>query len=343
LHTISLAEARERARLLRQRLLDGVDPLAEKRERAAVAEKAKATTFEQCCNGYVELHGKGWSTRHADDWWRSMRKYVLPKIRKLAPAEIDTAIVSNTIRPLWLKRTVTASRTLERIAAVWDWAKASGFCAGDNPAKAARVRLPKVSKIASVTNLAAVPYTEIGDVMTWLAEIDTLPSKALRFAILTAARAGEILGATRPEIDTEAKVWTVPAERMKAGKEHKVPLTAAAITLLESLPHDGDLLFGKLDPHAMRRALAKVRAGATVHGFRSSFMDWAHEQTAFPKAVIDMALAHAVDDKVEAAYRRGDLFQKRRNLMDAWADYCAKPAPVGANVVPLQHKAVANV
>jgi integrase len=334
LHTITLAEARERGRLLRQQLLDGVDPLAErrKREQAAIAEKAKATTFEQCCTAYVDLHGSRWSKKHGEDWWRSMRKYVLPKIGKLAPAEIDTGIVSNTIRPLWLKRTVTASRTLERIAAVWDWAKAGGFCSGDNPARAARVGLPKESKVAPVTNFAAVPYSEIGTVMAKLGEIDTVPSKALRFAILTAARAGEILGATWPEIVTKAKVWTVPAERMKRRKEHKVPLSAAGLALLESLPRDdSDLVFGGIDPHAMRRVLAKVKAGVTVHGFRSAFMDWAHEQTAFPKTAVDMALAHKVSDKVEAAYRRGDLFEKRRKLMEQWARFCMTPKPVEAD------------
>jgi integrase len=254
-------------------------------------------------------------------------------------SQITSADVLRVVEPLWINRNVTAGRVLDRIAMVLDYTQARGYRQGDNPARAVRSTLPKSSKVAKVENLAAVPYQEIGAVMAGLAGLNTVPALALRFAILCASRAGEILGAEWSELDLAEKTWIVASSRMKGGREHRIPLSSAALDLLKALPRESARVF-PIDAHAMRRALAKIVPGVTVHGMRSTFRTWVQEQTAFPPALAEAALAHVNGDKTEQAYARGDLFQKRRKLMESWARYCTtKPMPISDKVVPLAARA----
>lgn len=336
-HTINLTEAREAALECRKLRLQGVSPVAHKAAALAArkASDAKALTFRQCADAYIASHEAGWGSRsHRSQWTNTLSQHVHPVIGELPVAEIDTAAVMRAIGPIWQSIPETASRVRGRIEVVLDWARVSGYRSGDNPA---RWRgnldhlLPARAKVQKVTHLAAIPYAEIGDFMKLLG---TKPAdRALRFLILTACRSGEVLGAVSSEIDFAAKTWTIPAERMKAGRAHRVPLTDAALALLDS----GDPLFGRrMGSKVLGRVLRKVgRGDITTHGFRSAFRDWAAEATNFPSEVAEMALAHAVGSAVEAAYRRGDLIEKRRLLMESWADYCTNPKPKGASVVPM--------
>jgi integrase len=327
LHTVSLKEARAKARSLRQMLIDGIDPLDQRKaqRRALIAERAKAATFKADAETYIALHEKGWSAMHALQWTSSLKKFVYPKIGNMLVAEITSADVLRSVEPIWTTKNVTANRVLDRIALVLDYATAREHRQGDNPARSVRATLPKSSKVAQVENFAAVSYQEIGAVMAKLAEFETLPAIALRLTILCASRAGEVLAAEWSEFDFKDRTWTIPGSKMKGGREHRVPLSGAVLDLLKTLPRDGERVF-PLDPHAMLRVLAKVAPGATVHGMRATFRTWVTEQTAFPAALAEAALAHVNGNKTEQAYARGDLFQKRRKLMQAWADHCAKPA-----------------
>jgi integrase len=327
LHTVSLKEARAKARSLRQMLIDGIDPLDQRQaqRRALIAEREKAATFKVDAEGYMALHEKGWSATHAHQWSASLKAFAYPKIGNMLVAEITSADVLRCVEPMWVSKNVTASRVLDRIALVLDYATARQHRQGDNPARAVRATLPKSSKVAKVENFAAVPYQEIGAVMAKLADFETLPAIALRLTILCASRAGEVLGAEWSEFDFKDKTWAIPGKRMKGGREHRVPLSSAALDLLKALPRKGERVF-PIDSHAMRRVLAKVARGATVHGSRAAFRTWVTEQTAFPAALAEAALAHVNGNKTEQAYARSDLFQERRKLMQAWADYCGKPS-----------------
>lgn len=340
-YTVGLAEARERARTMRLALLDGLDPLETKRverDRRRL-EAAKAMTFGQCVDAYLQTHDSGWgNAKHRKQWRMTLTAYCKP-ISDLPVKDIDTDLVLRVLTPLWATRTETAKRLRGRIERVLSWAKGRGLRDGENPARWAGhldEMLARPSKIAPVKHHAALPYAEIPQFMAELAESDSANSAALQLTILCATRTSETIGAAWREIDLETKTWTIPANRMKGGRPHKVPLPERAVQILRALPRHGARIFG-LSNTAMLELLRGMRPGTTVHGTaRSSFMDWAHEQTAFPKVVIDMALAHKVGDKVEAAYRRGDLFNKRRQLMDAWAAYCAKPPASGETVVQLR-------
>jgi integrase len=233
-----------------------------------------------------------------------------------------------------------------RIESVLDWATARGYRTGENPARwrgHLENLLPKKTKVRAVEHHAALPYPEIADFIAALREQAGVAARALEFAILTAARTGEVIGAQWDEINVADRLWTIPAARMKAGKEHRVPLSGAALAILETMPRSGDYMFAgaragrPLSNMALLMTLRRMGHGElTAHGFRSTFSDWCAERTAFPAEVREMALAHAVGDKVEAAYRRGDLFDKRRQLADAWAKFCAQPAPAGDNVRPIR-------
>ena len=334
-HTIGLAEARDRARAMRQMLLDGLDPLAERRTRQQqlIAERAKAVTFRQVAQMYLDLHLDSFkNTKHRYQWRATLATYVYPKIGAMTVADIGPADVLRCIESIWNTKRETASRVRQRIERILDYAATRQYRSGDNPAAHVTESLPKGGNGRS--HLAALPYAELPAFMAGLRGRDSISARALEFAILTAARTGEVIGATLDEVHLKAKTWTIPAERMKAGKEHKVPLCDRAVEILRELPQHGEKLF-PLSNMAMLELLRGMNPGHTVHGFRSTFMDWAHEQTAFPKVVIDMALAHSVGDKVEAAFRRGDLFAKRTRLMQAWCDYCAKPVPASDKVVTL--------
>jgi integrase len=349
LHTISLKEARERARAARQLLLDGIDPLEHKRaerDRRAL-EAAKNVSFETCAQQYVTAHESKWqNAKHHRQFMSTMRDYVFPTMGALPVAMIDETLVLKCIRPIWTIKTVTASRVRNRIEAVLDYATAAKLRKGDNPARWTgnlEYLLPAPDKIARPEHHEALPYREIAAFMTALRAIPGVAARALEFTILCAARTGEVVGAQWDEIDLKAKTWTIPATRMKSGREHRVPLSPRALAVLEEVfTEDGNpFVFVGVRPGtaigdlAMLRVLRRLNPTATVHGMRSTFRDWAAEQTAFANHVVEMALAHAISSAVEAAYRRGDLFDKRRKLMEAWGKFCSTPLQASA-VVPLR-------
>jgi integrase len=248
-------------------------------------------------------------------------------------ADIGPADVLRCVEPIWNSKRETASRVRQRIERILDYAATRQYRTGDNPAAHVTESLPKGGNGRG--HLAALPYAELPAFMVELSKRDSISARALELTILTCARTGEIIGMEWSEVDLKARTWTIAAERMKAGKEHKVPLCDRAVQIMRALPHHGDKVF-PLSNMAMLELLRGMSPGHTVHGFRSTFMDWAHEQTAFPKVVIDMALAHTVPDKVEAAYRRGNLIEKLRKLIEAWARYCNhKPVPASDKVVAL--------
>jgi integrase len=345
LHTRSLAEARDKAREMRLQLLEGVDPL-EAREadrRAKLAEQARTVTFERCAQMYLDLHADGWSVLHRHQWNATLRTYILPTLGKLAVSDIDQAAVSKVVQPIWKSKTTTASRVRSRIEAILDYAAASGFRSGDNPARHIAVALPKKARVAPVQHFRALPWQDIPAFVTELRRWQSVPARCLEFLILTGVRTGEALRATWDEIDDKTKTWTIPASRMKARTPHRVPLSARVLELLRSLPQDGRYLFGGSKPlpeTALRKqVLRRLRPGMTVHGFRASFKTWAGERTNFARETVEIALAHKIGDQTEQAYERGDKFEKRRRLMQAWADYLAKPAAAGGVVTPMRRRA----
>jgi integrase len=336
-HTVSLQEARERARKATLQLLDGRDPLETRRaERARVAlEQAKAVTFEEATTAYFNTHQAKWrNAKHRAQFLSTMSEYAFPKLGKLAVADVDLGSVLGVLEPIWGTKTETASRVRGRIEAVLDWATVRNLRTGDNPARwrgHLEHVLPARARLAKPKHHAALAYSEVPALMAALKQRDGVAARALEFTILTAARTGEVIGAHWDEFDLEAKTWTVPAGRMKAAREHRVPLSDRAIEILTTIPTEKGNPFvfigpkaGGLSNMAMAAVLRRMdRAEITVHGFRSTFRDWAAETTAFPNHVVEMALAHVVGNKVEAAYRRGDLFEKRRKLMAEWGRYCA--------------------
>jgi integrase len=349
-NTIGLAEARDRALEQRKRVYDGGDPIAERRaqRQAELVETAKVMTFRECAEAYIGSHQAGWrNPKHAAQWPSTLGTYVYPVFGSLPVAAIDTAFVMRAVEPIWTTKPETASRVRGRIESVLDWAAARGYRAGENPARwrgHLENLLPARGKVRAVEHHAALPYADLGAFMVELRQQDGVAARALEFAILTAARTGEVIGATWAEIDLEGRLWAIPAGRMKAGREHRVPLSGAALAILRPLAEarSGEHVFpgmrsGRpLSQAAMLMLLRRMgRGDLTVHGFRSAFSDWCAERTAFPAEVREMALAHTVGDKVEAAYRRGDLFEKRRQLVEAWAAFCSAPT-AGGRVVPIR-------
>jgi integrase len=345
-HTVSLAEAREAARLCRKARLGGIDPI-DARRAGRIEERieaARAMSFAECAAAYIAAHRAGWrNPKHAAQWPSTLAAYVYPIFGGLPVQAIDTGLVVKAIEPIWTTKPETASRVRGRIESVLDWAAARGHRQGENPARwrgHLENLLPKKSKVRRVEHHAALPYVEISAFMGELRGQEGIAARALAFAILTAARTGEVIGATWAEIDVAARLWTIPAERMKAGKEHRVPLSETATAILGQMDQGRDKVF-PISNMAMAMLLRRMgRGDLTVHGFRSSFSDWCAERTAFPSEVREMALAHTVADKVEAAYRRGDLFEKRRALAEAWAKFCDTPAAGAGEVVPIRATAV---
>lgn len=350
LETFSLAAARERANKARQLAADGIDPIEAKATRIAAARAGEARTvkFRECAEAYIKAHRAGWrSPVHAKQWPASLETYVYPILGSLAVAAIDLPLVLRVIEPIWSTKPETASRVRGRIEAILDWATVRGYRQGENPARwrgHLESLLPSKTKVRAVEHHAALPYSEIAAFMVELRRQEGTGARALELSILTAARTGEVIGARWTEIDLAEKLWTVPAARMKGGKEHRVPLSDAAINVIETMAtiRQGDFVFPGTGPDrglgrmAMLDTLGRMgRAALTVHGFRSSFRDWCAEQTAFPTEVAELALAHQVGSKVEQAYMRSDLFQKRRQLAEAWATFCASPLASG-RVVPIR-------
>jgi integrase len=349
-HTVSLAEARAKAKECRQLLLEGKDPLdARKAAKLADAlERAKAMTFDQCAAAYIAAHRSGWkNAKHASQWENTLTTYASPTIGNLPVANVDTALVVKVLGPIWLEKTETATRLRGRIEKILDWATVSKYRHGENPARW-RGHLDNLladpGRSKRTVHHPALPWQEVGAFMAELRKQDGIAAKAVELAILTACRSGEVRLATWAEFDLDAALWVIPAERMKAKREHRVPLSTAALALLRSLPCMGDLVFpgakpGKpLSDMSLTAVLRRMqRTDITVHGFRSSFRDWCAESVAnsFPREVAEHALAHSLPDKVEAAYRRGDLLEKRTMLMQAWADYCGTVASA-ASVTPIR-------
>jgi integrase len=355
LETVSLKQAREKAVAARQQLKNGTDPIAARKADAAARAlaAAKNKTFKECAESFVDANRHGWkNAKHEAQWTATLKAYVYPKIGNLSVADVDTGLVLQCIQPIWSTKTETASRVRGRIESVLDFATVSKYRSGDNPARWTghlEHVLPKKGDVSKVEHHSALPYAELPAFLTKLRMREGVAAAALEFCILTAARTGEIIGAQWDEIDLTAKTWSVPAGRMKGGKGHKVPLSDRAIEIIEiiqALPREqgNPHVFvgprgGGLSNMAMAAALDRMGYDDyTVHGFRSTFMDWAHETTAFPKTVIDMALAHVVSDKTEEAYRRGDLFKKRVKLMETWERFCTNPPATerDSTVVPLR-------
>jgi integrase len=355
---VPLAEARERATAHRRQRHDGTDPLdaRDARRQAERTALAKGRTFRQAAQEFIGRNETAWrNAKHRQQWGNTLETYVFPILGELPVAEIDTGLVVQVLDPIWTTKPETASRVRGRIEAVLDSAKVSGWRDGPNPAQwkgNLALLLPGRAKVRKVEHHAALPFDDIPEFLIALRGREGVAAMALEFTILTAARTGEALGATWGELDLDAKVWTIPAGRMKADREHRVPLSVPALAVLDRVRPLALTAGGKpartapvfpgarrampMSNMALLMLLRRMkREDLTAHGFRSTFSDWAAERTSYPREVVEMALAHAVENRVEAAYRRGDLFDKRRQLMAAWARFCTGPANSTATVVPI--------
>ena len=345
---VKLVEARDKAADLHKMVRAGVDPLdkreADAAQAAADTQKAaiRAITFRTVAERYLAAHEKTWrNAKHRDQWRNTLDTYAHPHFGDLSVAEVRTEHVLAALEPIWRIKPETATRVRGRVESILDYATARDWRTGENPARwrghLANL-LPARGKVAPVEHHAALPWAEIGAFLPALKAQAGVSARALQFLILTTARSGEVLGARWGEIDLAAKVWTVPATRMKAGREHRVPLSEAALAVLtdmaklrtadsaEAFVFPGAAKDRPLSIMAMTMVLRRMKRGElTVHGFRSSFRDWVGEATGTPREVAEAALAHTLADKTEAAYARGDLFAKRRRLMDDWAKFCALP------------------
>jgi len=348
---LTLAQARDVAAIYRLKVKARIDPLEERAEAArqaaavAQAERAASVTFKSAADAFLAGKEGSWrNAKHRQQWHNTLAAYVHPVIGDMAVGVIDTPQVLAVIEPLWHTKAETANRVRGRIEAILDAARVRGYRTGDNPARwrghLAQLLPPRTQ--LSRGHHAALPYTAVSDFMSKLRLREGMAPIALEFTILTAARTNDVLGATWSEIDLQKAVWTVPADRMKAAKEHRVPLSEEAVTLLLRIKGLSDhWVFpgprgGKMSGMSMAMLLRRMGVDATVHGFRSAFRDWAAEATPYPHDVCEAALAHTVGNKTVAAYLRGDLFDKRRRLMDDWARYCSQSAPAGQVVVKLR-------
>jgi integrase len=347
---VSIGEAREAAANMRKAVRSGINPIEVKRERIAANRTAKANqvTFAWCSEQYIDAHKSGWkNAKHVDQWTNTLATYANPVIGLLEVAQIDTAHVMKILEPIWATKAETASRLRGRIESVLDWATVRKFRSGENPARwkgHLDHLLPEKSKLTKGKHHPALPWQQMATFMPTLQSQAGTAALALQFTILTAARSGEVRGMTWGEVDLPNRMWVVPAERMKAGSEHRVPLSDAALKVLKHAQKDTALLttplvfpgttytkptgiesptLKPLSDMSLTAVLRRMELSAiTVHGFRSSFRDWAAEKTDYPRDMAEMALAHTVGDKVEAAYRRGDMLEKRRQMMTDWATHC---------------------
>jgi len=351
--TISLVQARQEAERLRRLVAAGIDPIeARNKEREAARVAAtRAVTFEACAREFIASHERGWRGHRTAKLWRAaLAAHVYPVFGHEPVGAVDTALVLRSLQPIWAETPVMAGRVRSMIEAVLDSAKARGLRDGQNPAQwrgHLDHLLPSRKKVRREQHHPALAFAEIPAFMADLrATDDDLSALLLEFLILTASRSGEARGARWDEIDFKQAMWVIPPERMKGGREHKVPLSQRAVVILKQMGEmrvsefvfPGQSKNRPISNFGMRRLLCKLRPGVTVHGFRSTFRDWAAETTNFPNHVVEMALAHAVSDTVEAAYRRGDLFEKHRRLMEVWANYCGRTS---AQIVPLKRGGLA--
>ena len=336
LRFVSLADARAQAMQCRRLVQEGKDPIIERQaaQATAVAARQALMSFDACAEAYIASHRDGWrNAKHAQQWEATLRQYASPVVGALPVAAVELSHVVRILEPIWRSKTETASRLRGRIESVLSWATVRGYRQGDNPARwrgHLDQLLPIPSKVNGREHHAALPYKTVPTFVARLRSQVGMGARALEFVILCAARSGEAREASWAEVDIDTRVWTVPANRMKAGREHRVPLSDAAWALLPSSSsrNPSDLLFpsqkgAALSDMTLTAVMRRMQVDAVPHGFRSSFRDWCAEQTDYPREVAEMALAHAIGDKVEAAYRRGDLFEKRTVLMQVWADFCA--------------------
>lgn len=356
---VSLADARTLARQARQKVREGIDPIEERRaaRSALMASAAKVMTFKDAADALIAAKQAEWkNAKHRHQWKATLERYAYPSIGKLSVADIELPHILNVLQPIWTAIPETASRLRGRIEAVLDWATVSGYRTGLNPARwrghldkklaqPSKLKARRNERIGSDGHHAAMAMDDAAPFMVLLRQVTGMGARALEFATLTAARSGEVRGATWGEIDLDARVWTIPGNRMKAGKEHRVPLSDAAAALLKALPRMAgtNLVFpaprgSKLSDMALGAVLRRMKVKATAHGFRSTFRDWVGERTAYPGEMAEMALAHAIGSKVEAAYRRGDMFERRRKLMEDWATFLSSPSEMG-QVLSLRNRA----
>lgn len=334
---ISLAEARARAWKMHESIQQGQDPVAPRKHQRSLlqAQAAIEKSFEWCAEEFLKAKASEWkNAKHRQQWENTLQAYAMPHLGHLAVSLIDLPHVLACLEPIWESKNETASRLRGRIESILDWATVRKYRSGDNPARwkghLDKV-LPAPSKIQKVEHHRAVAVDDMPHFMSELRQREGISARALEFAILTAARSGEVRGATWSEIDQQTGVWTVPAERMKAGKMHRVPLSKPALALLQKLPrlHGSDLLFPgskgqPLSDMSLTAVMRRMQVDAVPHGFRSTFRDWVGEKTSHPRELAEQALAHTLESKVEAAYRRGDALEKRQAMMEHWASFCYK-------------------
>lgn len=344
---VTLSEARDRARAARAQILKGIDPVEARR--AARTSLVAVPTFDWCAAQTIAAKRPEWkNAKHADQWANTLAAYASPAFGRQPVDAVQLSHIVGVLTPLWSSKTETATRLRARIEAVLAWATVSGYRTGDNPARwkgNLDALLAKPRKISKVQHHRALPVDELHGFVSDLRKRDGMAARALEFLILTATRSGEVRGAKWSEIDLDARTWTIPADRMKAGKEHRVPLSDAALALLGALPRmaGSALVFPSatgrmLSDMSVSAVMRRMEVDAVPHGFRSTFRDWASERTNYPRDVAEMALAHAIGNKVEAAYRRGDLFAKRTNMMADWAKFI-DTAPATATVTPIRQTA----
>lgn len=341
--TVTLASARERARQARSALDQGIDPIVARMEQQSAlrASQARALTFRRACQLFIDAKAPEWrNDKHRQQWTNTLEMHAAPIIGDLFVSDIGQAHVLKVLEPIWTTKTETASRLRGRIEQVLDWARVRGFREGENPARwrgHLDKLLPNPSKVSKVIHHPALSLGALAAFATDLRTRDGLGARALEMVLLTAARSGEVRGATWSEIDLDAATWAIPASRMKGNRDHRVPLSAPAVALLKKQHRiEGcDLVFpGKDDKPLSDMTLAvvmrRMQVPAVPHGLRSSFRDWVSERTSYPPEMAEMALAHRIADQTEAAYRRGDMLTKRAAMMDAWAEFLGYP---GATVV----------
>jgi len=347
---VTLAGAHEAARAARVKVKQGIDPINENKAARSALAVARATerTFKACAAEYIAAHEAGWrNAKHGQQWVNTLEKYAFPVIGEMLVSDVDTPAILKVIEPIWLEKTETATRLQQRINLVIDMAIAREYRAGPNPARWKGYldkMLVKPSKINKRKHHRALPAIEMCAFMKDLrAQVGT-GARALEFTILTAARSGEARGATWAELDLEAKIWTIPASRMKSGVVHRVALSNPAVKLLRNLPriNGNDLIFvaprgGQLSDMTLTAVLRRMNIDCVPHGFRSTFRDWCGEHTNYARELAEHALAHAVGGQVEQSYARGDLLEKRRPMMDDWATFC-ETAGKPANIIPIKHK-----
>jgi integrase len=333
---VPLAQAKEKARKARDDISNGVDPIVQRKVALSAlrAQQATEKTFKEAAQGYLDAHSESWKNpKHAAQWANTLETYAYPIMKNLLVRDVAQEHVLAVLEPIWKTKNETASRLRGRIESVLDWSTVRKYRSGENPARwkgHLDMLLAAPSKIQKVVHHKALPLNEMSTFMAALRQKEGLAARALEFAILCASRSGEVRGATWAEIDLANAVWTIPANRMKAGKEHRVPLSDAALQVLNNLPRfkDNPLVFpaprgGEMSDMTMTAVMRRMEVNAVPHGFRSTFRDWAGERTNYSREVAEQALAHAIGNQVEAAYRRGDALEKRRQMMKDWADFCA--------------------